>query len=382
MRKINVMHLVYSLTRGGMETGLVARVNKHNQDLFNPALCSFTTGGALKELVKDGIEIVELKKKKGNDWTLPLKLMGLFKKKNIQIVYTHNWGTLCEGVIGARLAGVPIVIHQEHGTVIDVVKSKKIRFWAQRFIFNFVDQITTVSESLRKLMIDSLGINEKKIITILNGVDLDRFKNNINKNEERKKLGLSVDEPVIGTIGRFVPVKDHKTLLFSMLDIKNEVPGIKLLLIGDGPLKNELEALVKKLGLSENVLMPGERGDIPQLLKTMDVFILPSLFEAMSRTILEAFASEIPVVTTNVGGNPEVITHNLNGLLVPPQNPKALAGAIISLLKDKNKAFRFGVAGKKLVEEKFSLQRMVEDDEKLFKYHLKRVGLLKYGNSS
>ncbi|MEW6096777.1 MAG: GT4 family glycosyltransferase PelF [bacterium] len=373
--KVNIMHLVYSLIRGGLEAGIVGRVNRLNSTYFNPSICCFIEGGPLTKLVRDGIDVVELKKKEGNDFTLPFKLMNLFKKKHIHIVYTHNWGTLCEGVIGAKLASVPIVIHQEHGTVIDVIKSKKIRFWAQQFIFNFVDQITTVSESLRRLMIESLGIDKKKIITILNGVDIDRFKNKINRNKEREKLGLRTDEPVIGTVGRLVPVKGHKTLLYSMLNLKKQIQGIKLLLIGDGPLRNELEELIKKLGLSENVLMLGEREDIPQLLKTMDVFVLPSLFEALSRTILEALASEVPVVTTSVGGNSEVIIHGSNGLLVPPQNPEKLAQAIITLLSDKDKSNAFRVAGRKLVEEKFSIQRMVEDDEKLFKYHLKRVGI-------
>jgi len=373
--KINIMHLLCSLTRGGMEMGIVGRVNRHNSAIFNLSICSFLPGGPLKELIKEGIEVVELKKRAGNDLTLPIKLMKLFKKKNIHIVYSHNWGTLCEGAIGARLAGIPIVIHQEHGTVINVIKAKKIRFWTQKFIFNFVDQIVTVSETLRKLMIESLGVDEKKIITILNGVDIDMFKNKIDKNKEREKFSLTMDVPVIGTIGRLVPVKDYKTLLYSLVEIKRQIQDIKLLLIGNGPLKNELEELVKKLGLSENVLMLGERSDIPQLLKIMDVFVLPSLFEAMSRTILEALISEIPVVVTNVGGNSEVITHGSNGLLVPPQNPNELAQAIMSLLKDKNKAKTFAAVGRKLVEEKFSIQRMVEDDEKLFEYHLKKVGI-------
>ena len=175
MEKINVMYVVYCLEPGGLENVVVNVVNNLNPEFFKPFICSFKKDGFLKHRIKEGIEIIEINKGEKNDFFLPFRLKRLFKKKNIHVVHTHNWATCCEGIIGALLASVPVIIHAERGTFVNMVGQKRRRIWAERLLFNWIDQVMTVSEDLREIMIKYLHLNKQKIIVIGNGVDVEKF---------------------------------------------------------------------------------------------------------------------------------------------------------------------------------------------------------------
>ncbi len=378
MQKINVMHVVYSLYPGGLENGVVNQVNSLDLNRFNPSICCFLSDGALKERVNKGIEIIEIQHKinpKGICFFLKLKK--IFKEKGIHIVHTHNWGTCCDGIIGARLASVPIVIHQEHGTFVATIGNKKRRILAERLILRYVDQVMSISEDLKKKMVEILSIPTEKINVIVNGVDVEKFNFSMERRQKkRRELGIGDDELVIGTIGRLEPVKNHKMFLQAMPELLKRFPTIKAILVGNGSLRQELTDMAKRLGISEKVLFLGIRNDVSEILFAMDLFVNTSLTEGICNAILEAMACGLPVIATAVGGNPEIVHNEETGLLFPTEDVAGLVRAIERMLEDEVKRKEYGQNGRKLIEEKFSLQRMVSEYEALYEYHLRRKGIV------
>lgn len=372
--KINIMHILHSFDAGGLEEVVINLINNLNPSLFNIGVCSLTKGGAFKNRIGHGIKIFELNKKEGNDYLIPFRLMKLFRQQKVQIVHTHNWGTLCEGALGAKLAHIPILLHQEHGTVISVIKNKKRRILTIKFLFSYVEnQVIAVSNILRQAIIEFLNIDKSKIITIHNGIEINKFDIIIDKTSKRKELGLMDDDIVVGTIGRLASVKNQKVLIQAIRYLLNRLPKIKLILIGKGPLEEELKIFTQNLNLTSKVLFLGQRDDIPELLKIMDVFTLPSLHEGISITLLEAMASGTPVIATDVGGNSEVVINGETGILIPPNDPIRLAEAINDIIKDKNKATLYAQAAKVQIKNKFSLEKMVEKYENLYKLFIEKI---------
>src|SRR5262249_815838 len=181
---------------------------------------------------------------------------------------------------------------------------------------------------------------------------------------------------VVGTVGRMHEVKDQLTLVRAFLHMLSTMPQacmwLRLVIIGDGPLREAARQLLRAADAESLAWLPGERQDSPDIMRALDVFVLPSLREGLSNTILEAMASGLPVVATRVGGNPELVADGNTGLLVPPRDPGALANAMSLLLADPRKAQTFGAAGKHRVETEFSLARMVRETEDLYLRALNR----------
>lgn len=369
MKKIYIMHVVHGFGLGGMENGIVNLINGMDSNIFDFSICCLSKSGeAAKRIKRNDVEIFELHKKDGHDFFLWGKLSRLFQKEKVQIVHTHNWGTLFDGVIGAKIARVPIIVHSEHGLWYeDILHIKKRKLLTQKLIFNFIDQITTVCKDLERTLIKLTGIKEEKVICIPNGVKLQRFDVEIDKGSKRREIGIQENDIVVGIIGSLDPIKDHKTFLYAGVEIIKEFPNAKFLIIGDGSLKEELLSLSEKIGLGKRVLFLGQRDDIPEILKIMDVFISSSLREGMSNTILEAMAVGLPVIATKVGGTPEIVVDGKTGFLVCPANPKELAEGIIKVLKNPQQAKNMGKAGQEKVRENFSLNKMIKSYENLYK---------------
>jgi glycosyltransferase involved in cell wall biosynthesis len=217
------------------------------------------------------------------------------------------------------------------------------------------------------------------VFPIINGVDTEKFRPDIGAGQScRKELGIKADEMVIGSVGRLAPVKDYPTFLRAAATALAKIPGSKLLLVGDGASRQELEDLAVTLGINDRVIFAGARKDIPALLNAMDIFVLPSISEGLSNTILEAMSTGISVIATDVGGNAEIIINNETGALTPVSDHIKLANEILSMADERKRAL-MGCKGRNRVLEYFSIQRMVSDYEKLYKelYKQKTMGLIK-----
>ena len=349
------MHVVYSLQPGGMEHGVVKLVNGLDRHCISSAICSTTPGGTLKEKVAPDIPVFELQRRTGNDPRLVLDLYRLFARERPHIVHTHAWGTLVEGLVAARLARIPLVIHGEHGTL----QVKRRQRWVQRLGWSAVDEVLSVSSRLAERIERETGFSQQKIRTIRNGVDLSRF-GLVSRMAARTSLGLEADALIAITMGRLVPVKDHETLLRAMARVRAAGTPVNLLIAGDGPLKDQLTECATALGVRDRVTFLGYRPDAETVLAAADLFVLSSESEGLSNTILEAMASGLPVVATQVGGADELVVDGVTGRLVPAKSPGELADAMQSILVQPELRRAMAAAGRARAESEFSLEVMLE----------------------
>jgi sugar transferase (PEP-CTERM/EpsH1 system associated) len=355
------MHLVYALRPGGMELGVVKIANGLDQARVHCSICSTRSAGDLKTALAPHIRLFELAGRNGNDVKLVWDLYRLFVAERPDIVHTHSWGTLLEGLLAARLARVPVVIHGEHGTL----QLRPYQRWLQRQAWRAADQVIAVSSRLADRIARETAFPRESIRVLRNGVDLARF-DQIDRSAVRRSLSVPAEAQVVVAVGRLVPVKDHRMLLEAIaMMCRNQVP-VTLLIAGDGPLKEPLQAQAAALGIGAHVRFLGHRPDAEAVLAAADVFVLSSSSEGMSNTILEAMAARLPVVATRVGGADEMVIDGETGCLVPAGGPEELAAALTALLSAPDRARAMGAAGRARAEQEFSLSGMVTRYETLY----------------
>jgi sugar transferase (PEP-CTERM/EpsH1 system associated) len=345
---------------GGLENGVVNLINHLDWTKYVHMICCITQGGSLmKRIQRPDVQFIELKKKGGNDWLLPFRLARLFKSIKPHIVHTRNWGTI-DGIVGARLGNVPITIHGEHGrTIGDFQGPNRRQSYARWALSPLVDQFVAVSPELHDWLINTVGISPRKVKVIYNGVDVKKFSPQEAKDQLRTKYGLNVEELIIGTVGRLDPVKDHLTLIRAFHQLISQFNQLRLLIVGCGPCHDELSQLSKELGLQDKITFLGERQEIPDLLNCMDIFVLPSLFEGISNTVLEAMSTGLAVIVTQVGGNPDLVENGVSGQLFPRQDIQELVRIVKDYINNPRKMSAHGYEARKRVQEKFSLDAML-----------------------
>lgn len=360
-----VVHVVHSLAAGGLENGVVNVVAGTGAHVRHAIIC-LSTAGPFARRLPPGTPVASLDKRPGNDPRLWVRLVRELRRLRPAVVHTRNWATW-DAVPAARLAAVPAVIHGEHGRDVgDPEGRHRRRNLLRRILAPLVTQFVAVSEDLGRWLVSVVGIPAAKVCVIRNGVDLTRFVPGP-RDAARRTLGLPRGARVVGTVGRLDPVKDHASLVDAFAELASAFPDAVLAIAGDGPAGPELAARVARLGLGERVRLLGERDDVPRVLRALDVFVLPSVAEGMSNTLLEAMATGLPVVATRVGGNPELVDDGVTGLLVPRRAPRALAAAIARYLDDPHLAALHGKAGRQRAEERFALPVMCEAYARLYR---------------
>lgn len=362
LMKIKILHILHSLQIGGLENGVVNLINNLNSERFEHAICCIDSSGPMAERINRPVEIFSLDKGEKRDYLLPIKITGIINEVRPDIVHTRNWGAV-DGILGAKFAGIKYIIHGEHGREASDPegrngKRKRIR----KALSPWISQFVAVSRELNDWLIHDVGISSKKVIQIINGVDTEIIKPTMSKTELKSEIGLSPDTFVIGSVGRLDPVKDHETLLkaFAGAVKKHCDRKMALIIAGSGPLKNKLIATAGKLNIGHNVIFTGERDDIIQLYNCMDIYVLPSIAEGISNTILEAMASGLPVLASNVGGNLELIDQNRNGFFFFPGNREELASLIGRYVDNYSLVTEHGSNSRQRALNNFSLHYMTE----------------------
>ena len=365
-----IAHVVFRLGVGGMENGLVNLVNRLPKDRFRHAIICLTTSGRFAQRIDvDRCSVHELNKQEGKDPAVYFRLWKLLRDLRPDALHTRNLGTIDLAPLG-RLAGVPVCVHGEHGWDAadpqgQSAKYRRLRRFCDRFITRYVAVSRDIAEWLSQLTKDSA----RRVTQIYNGVDTNRFSPKGPKAE--LPFRKNEDDPlVIGAVGRLDPIKNFDILIAAVDEVLKEQPALRstlrLAIIGDGQMAESLGRQIQELGLDTITWLPGERDDIPELLRAMDIFVLPSRNEGISNTILEAMASGLPVVATNVGGNPELIDANDSGTLIRPNDAAELASAIRDYANDSSLRDRHGTAARKRVETMFSLDSMVRSYAELY----------------
>ncbi len=361
-----VAHVIHRLAVGGLENGLVNLINYMPRERYRHVIICMTESTVFSQrILRDDIEIFELKKKEGKDFSFYPKLYRIFKKISPDIVHTKNYGTM-EVQLIAALAGVQYRVHSEHGRDMDDIEGvNKKRNFIRRCILRLTQKVVPLSKNLEQWLVHTVGIPKAKIYQLYNGVDTKKFEHCAQKGS---LPGLpecwNTRRIIVGAVGRIQPIKNQKILLLAFIKMIEAEPSdrskIGLVIVGDGPEKNVLEDIIKTEKLEDDVFLAGARNDIPKLLNLFDIFILPSLNEGVSNTILEAMSCSLPVIATDVGGNPELVEDGVTGRLVEAANPLAIAQAIKMYVEIPKKIEQHGSAGRARVQKEFSIDKMVE----------------------
>jgi glycosyltransferase involved in cell wall biosynthesis len=367
MKKINVLILTHSLHIGGAEKHIYSMISKIDKIEFNFIIICFFEPGVIGELLsKKGFNVYSRLMKSNLDLSGLWKIIRIAKQEKFDILYTVLtpltlfWGVLC-----SRLAGIAKVITRST-TIYPLYHITRKRKMLMLFSLFFVDRIIAQSYSHRDYLIESAGFDSENIVVLYNGVDLEYFSGNINTLEMRKVLGIPLDCAVVGIVGRLVPEKGISVLLNAAKLVIKSLPHVRFLIVGDGKERKDLEDASRKLNIEDNVHFLGMRDDILEVVSSFDVAVMSSVTEAFSNAILEYMAVSRPVVVTDAGSNAEIVNDN-TGCIVPVGDHEAMANALLGLLKEKVLAKKMGRAGRKRVEEKFSLQNMIRQYEILFR---------------
>jgi L-malate glycosyltransferase len=360
MKQPRIIHITHSLEIGGLERVVLDLARGFRSKGHGVSLCCLDRKGELGEMAEsEGFEVFSLGKKAGVDYQLPLRIRKIIKEWDFDIVHTHNEAGLVYGVPAALLSGRCNIVHTEHGKEPEYLGKKRLHA-VERFLWSKVDHRVAVSEALRDEVCKNLKIEVERVLVIRNGIEVKKFVHPEGRLERRKALGIDKNSFVIGNVARLVHLKNHNFLLDVFREIEKEVSNIRLVVIGGGPLLEELKEHACKLGLSNSAVFLGERIDVEDLLCVFDLFALPSFTEGISITLLEAMAAGLPVVASDVGGNPEIVENDRTGLLIPVNNVSAWVHGIKMLIEDRQKREAFSVVGRTRVRQKFSLEAMLE----------------------
>lgn len=362
----------------GTEKHLYDLLRNIDRSKFKPFVVTFEGTEEFKKKIEElkiPVKILKLKKIYG---IKPLiTLLGLIKfvrKHKIRIVQTFHTNPDIYGTILAILCGVPVIVSSRRDMGFNRNKRNLICY---KLLNSSVDKIICVSEAVKKFVMQEEGVHEDKIKVIYNGLKSEDFYSNKNILFEKKKNKIQEAAPVVGILANFNPIKGHMYFFESLKLIRKVLPNIQCILIGGGlpVFEDELRLKVKELKIENCVHFLGYRRDISDVIPLMDVLVVPSLSEGFSNAIIEALYMSKPVIATNVGGNPEAIIHESTGVLVPPKDPAKMASAVINLFRNRKFAEELGNNGKKLVESKFLIQKMISETEELYSDLLSRKGI-------
>jgi len=370
MKKIKIAYFVISEVRAGVEEHILDLMLRLDKRRFEISLiCPPKLVAAFQDELKTlSFNVHEIKVRGYRDLKSLFKLFYIFRQEKFDIVHSHMFRSsfICTPV--AKLAGIPIIIETDHGREAWRKGIIKGSYFIDRFIAGLTTKIISVSEACEKYLLGEKRIPKEKVIVIQNGRDLSIYNPVIPVNlvSLRQELGVEDGCTVFGVVGRLEDQKGHIYLLEAIPKVMKTSKNFKILIIGDGSLREKLESRAKELGIKDQLIFTGFRSDIPKLLRVVDVFILPSLFEGLPLVAIEASAMGKPVIATAVDGTPEVIIDGKTGILVPPGDPESLSKAMLYLLYNPSQCALLGQNGRDYVNQYFSIERQIQETEEVY----------------
>ena len=360
---MNILFLRNHLNVGGISSYLLS-LGKGLTLRSHKVYVASSDGELLPKFKEAGIEFIPIPIKIKNElhpnvFISYLKLSRAVKEKKIDIVHANTRVTQVLAALLSRFSGIPYVTTC-HGYFKKSPGRRFFPLWGRMVI--------AISEPVKQHLLLDFNVPKERVSLIYNGIDIDRFRDqkSMDKGLKKGELGLS-EGALVGIIARLSDVKGHCFLLEAMKKVIEQLPGSKLLIVGEGKEKGNLLRLTDRLNLQGSVIFIDSVDDTAKILPLMDVFVMPSLQEGLGLAVMEAQASALAVVASNIGGLNILVRDGENGRLVPPKDVDALAAAIVELLKDKDKAKMFGQNGRSFIEKNFSQDLMVRQTESLYK---------------
>ena len=365
-----IAHVIHHLVIGGLENGLVNLINHIPVERYRHVIICMDDYSDFRQRIKrPDVEVIAMHKKPGQDPATQWRLYQLFRRLRPDILHTRNL-TALDALLPGTLAGVRRRLHGEHGRDVDDLDGENRKLiWLRRLHSPMIKRYVTVSRDLGSYLTERVGIAPRRIEQIYNGVDTDRFSPPGNGRNQPPACDaadfFTADKVVIGTVGRIQPVKNQMLLAKAFVQMLERAPELRatarLAIVGDGPLRTQVSDFLKKEGVAGLCWLPGARQDTADLYRAMDVFVLPSLGEGISNTILEAMASGLPVIATAVGGNVELVDEGVTGNLVQPTDSVALSVQLETYVRDPQLRRERGRHAREQALARFSLNIMLEN---------------------
>jgi sugar transferase (PEP-CTERM/EpsH1 system associated) len=333
--QLHVVHVMYRFAAGGLENVVVQLINGMDTWRFKHTIVALTTADVefSKRITQPNVEIIAMHKVPGQPFKLYPAMYRLLRRLRPDVLHSCNIAAL-EFVPVAAFAGVPLRVHAEHGWDVADPQGHNKQYQLLRMVYQrFVHQFVAVSDQLQRYLIDTIGLSPSRVHCIPNGVDTEKFRPPLPDDRLLQGFPFNKQEHwVIGTVGRLEPIKNQPLLARAFVQLVQSNPPagerLRLAIVGAGPLASEIRQIIDDAGLQDRLWLPGTRNDIPEVLRALDCFVLPSLSEGTSCTLQEALASSLPVVATDVGGNAALLGAGTLGTLVPSESVESLTVAL------------------------------------------------------
>lgn len=367
-QEIDVLHVIGILSPGGAERNLYYLAPHMAASRFRYGICCLTARGDFAaDIEHAGVPVWELGFRKRYTFSSIWRLSRMLKLKKVKVLHTHLFLPGLVGRLAGLLAGTPVMITHEHGKTL---WKRWYHRWFERMMLPVTDLRIAVSEDILELRAEHEHTPRSKLRLVHNAVDPALFEVTEEvRMAKRKELGLE-GRFVVGTVGRLVDAKSFDVLLEVAREVCTRKPDARFVIVGEGPLGEKLKALAASYGLNDLVLFAGQRSDIPELMAAMDIYIITSKREGLPLSLIEAMMSGKPVVATAVGGIPDTISHEAEGVLVPPGDTGAIAEAVLSLAGDAARRERLAAGARKTAAERYSPGKILEDLERIYSEHL------------
>lgn len=368
--RIHVLQATFGMGIGGME-----RVIQDLCRYVDPAkfrftvLCLSVRGPLADQIEAEGVPVIYCENQtRMGKYLRGLEIGRILKEQRVDILQTHNTTAFIDGLIGARIAGVPVMIHTDH------CKNYPIEWrWtvAENLASRLVDRVVAVSHHTKSELLHFEKIADSKVTVIHNGIN-PKLTRNVSADALRRELGLSPDDIVVGNVGRLEPQKGLDLLLAAAPEVLRAAPNVRFLIVGGGSLEADLKAQAVSLGISDRVVFTGWRTDAIDLMQLLDVFVSTSNFEGLPMVLLEATWFGKPIVATGVGGVPELVEDGFNGLILPDRDPARVAATLLRVVKDDVFRRRLGQNSRARYEERFTAQAMASAYQQIYEHYLQR----------
>lgn len=369
-----VLHIVEDMKIGGLEKVLASIVLGLDRKKYRPEVWCLSRGGEMAdELMRQDVKVRILNLETYHNPLNIVHLTGLMRQARFSLLHTHGYFAGTFGRLSGWLAGVPVLVTHVHSTYFNY---RKRNLWVERMLSHVTSKVICVSAAVQSFVTDLENIPKEKTCVIYNGVDVPSGNVPVEDMlQTRSSLGIGDNEILLIVVASLKPLKGHAFLFHALSDIFQRVPNFRLLVVGDGPQRKDLEAQAEHLGIASRILFTGTRDDVQALLRISDIFILPSVErEGVSMAIIEAMASGLPVVSTLLGGIPEVVENGSSGYLVPPGDRHALSEVLTALMENSDLRNKMGEKGKEIHRRAFTRSRMVQNIEDLYDHLLNRKG--------